>query len=280
MFTEIKNTLRKNRGSIIGWGIGLFAYAFFLADFYSEAIAMADEFEAMLASYPEEMLAFFPNIMDAVSPVGYIDTYFFSIMGVLAGVFAISICTNLFIGEEEKGILDLILAHPIHRNQLFLGRLIGFLLAAVVVLAFSWIGWIIPAQGAGIDLTAVEFLRPFVSVFAVGVLFGALATLLSMLLPSVRLASATSIGLVVINYLIGGMANLNPDRMQVYKFTPFYYYQGGQAASGINWTWIAGLSTAFVVIGLIAWWQFSIRNIRVGGEAGWQIPFLKARKSL
>lgn len=279
MFTEIKHTFRKNRGSIIGWGLGLFIYAFFLANFYSEAISMADEFQAMLESYPEEMLAFFPNITDAISPVGYIDTYFFSIMAVLAGVFAAIFCTNLFIGEEEKGILDLIMAHPIHRNQLFLGRMIGFLVSAMIIFGCAWLGWLIPSQGSGVDLSAIEFLRPFVSVFAVGILFGAFAALLSMLLPSVRLASAVSLGLVIINYLVGGLANLNADLMQVYKFTPFYYYQGGQAALGINWAWIAGLLGAFLLITLVAWWQFSIRNIRVGGEAGWQIPFLKPHKS-
>ena len=62
MFTEFKHTLRRMRGAIIGWGIGLFAYGLMMVSFYS-SLEMMEGFLENLENYPPEMLAFFPNIM-------------------------------------------------------------------------------------------------------------------------------------------------------------------------------------------------------------------------
>ena len=41
---------------------------------------------------------------------GYMDTYYFSYMTIILGIFAISACANLLVSDEEKGILDLLMA--------------------------------------------------------------------------------------------------------------------------------------------------------------------------
>jgi ABC-2 type transport system permease protein len=81
-------------------------------------------------------------------------------------------------------------------------------------------------------------------------------------------------GLLVGNYLLLGLSNLNEDLKAFVEYTPMYYYQGGKAIDGLNWGWLgglAGLSLAFV---LLAWWRFQRRDIRVGGEGGWNLPTL------
>ena len=133
MFTEIKHTLRRMRGAIIGWGIGLFAYGLMMAKFFT-SLEMMEGFLDNLENYPAEMLAFFPNIYDIMSPKGYMDTYFFSYMTLIIGFFAVTACANLLVGDEEKGILDLLVSYPVSRSGFFWGRLIGFLIATVMIL--------------------------------------------------------------------------------------------------------------------------------------------------
>ena len=43
MFAEYKNMLRKMRGTIIGWSIGLLLYDWMMSSFYSSIGEMADE---------------------------------------------------------------------------------------------------------------------------------------------------------------------------------------------------------------------------------------------
>lgn len=273
MFTEFKHTLRRMRGAIIGWGIGLFAYGLMMVSFYS-SLEMMEGFLENLENYPPEMLAFFPNIMEIMSPQGYMDTYYFSYMTIILGIFAISACANLLVSDEEKGILDLLVSYPVTRSGFFWGRFLGFLTATAVILVISWLGWLIPAGGSGLDLSAIEMLRPFLPLFVVLVLFGALALLFSMLLPAARLATGLAGGLLIVNYLLIGLANINPDLLPIFELTPLYFYQGGAAIEGLDWGALLGLAGISLLFMLLAWWRFDRREIRVGGEGGWKLPRL------
>ena len=273
MFTEFKHTLRRMRGAIIGWGIGLFAYGLMMVSFYS-SLEMMEGFIENLENYPPEMLAFFPNIMEIMSPQGYMDTYYFSYMTIILGIFAISACANLLVSDEEKGILDLLVSYPVTRSGFYWGRFLGFLTATAAILVISWLGWLIPAGGSGLELSAIEMLRPFLPLFVVLVLFGALALLFSMLLPAGRLATGLAGGLLIVNFLLIGLANINPDLLPIFKLSPLYFYQGGTAIEGLDWGALLGLAAISLLFMLLAWWRFERREIRVGGEGGWKLPRL------
>jgi ABC-2 type transport system permease protein len=277
MFAEFKNTLKKMRGTIIGWSIGLLLYDMMMSSFYSSIGQMGDQMLQMLESYPEEMIAFFPSIEKFTSPIGYIDTYFSSLMSLIIGIFAVSACAKLIVGDEEKGTLDLVISHPISRTNLFWGRVLAFVTAAVIILLAAWLGWLIPAGSAGFELTALDFLLPMLPLFSVLMLFGSLALLLSMLMPAARLASSLGAALLVANYLLIGMSGLNEDLKPIFEVTPLYFYQGAWILEDPEWWWLAGMVGISLVIFAISLLLFQRRDIRVGGEAGWQLslPLLK-----
>jgi ABC-2 type transport system permease protein len=213
--------------------------------------------------------------MEIMTPQGYMDTYYFSYMTIILGIFAISACANLLVSDEEKGILDLLMAYPVSRSGFFWGRFAGFVIATASILLISWLGWLIPAGSSGLELSALEMLRPFLPLFVVLVLFGAMALLFSMLLPAARLATGLASGLLIVNFLLIGLANINPDMMPLYKLTPLYFYQGGAAIEGLAWGNLLGLAGIALLLTLLAWWRFHRREIRVGGEGGWKLPKLE-----
>ncbi|HSJ58199.1 MAG TPA: ABC transporter permease subunit [Anaerolineae bacterium] len=271
MIAEFVHTLRRLRGQIIGWSIGVALYGLFMALLF-DSITQIEGFEQLLASYPEEIMGFFGDIMSIMTPKGYLDVYYFAYMHVIVGILAISAAAGLIIGDEEKGTLDLVLAHPISRSRLFWGRVLGYVAALVIILLAGWLSWVIPAQGTTLDLTWLEFLRPFGPLLATLLLFGSLALVLSMVMPSARLAGMLAGGLLVGNYLLVGLSNLNENLANIVEYTPLYYYQGGDAVTGLNWGWLGGLIGVTLVLALIAWWRFQERDIRVGGEGGWKLP--------
>jgi ABC-2 type transport system permease protein len=273
MFTEIKHTLRRMRGSIIGWGIGLFLYGLLMASFFSSMQGM-EELAQMLENYPAEMLAFFPSIHEIMTPQGYMDTYYFAYMTLIIGIFAVSAGGNLLVGDEEKGILDLLIAYPVSRSGYFWGRLIGFCLATTVILIISWLGWVIPSGSSGLGLNALELFWPFLPLFAILMLFGIAALLLSMLLPSARSAAGLAGALLVFNFLLVGLSNINTELQSIFEWTPLYFYQGGSAVDGVDWINLMGLVGVSILLALFAWWLFTRREIRVGGEGGWKLPKL------
>jgi putative exporter of polyketide antibiotics len=83
MFAEFKHTLRRKRGAIIGWGVGLALYGILM--------------------------------------VSLVDLYYFGYMLVIVGIFAAVAGAGLLVSDEENDILDLVLAHPVSRTALFWG---------------------------------------------------------------------------------------------------------------------------------------------------------------
>jgi ABC-2 type transport system permease protein len=278
MFAEFRHTLRRMRGQIIGWGIGLTLYGLLMVSLYDSIVGI-EGFQELMASYPQELMAFFgDDMLSITTPKGYIGLYYFNYMTIIIGIFAVGACASLLVGDEEKGLLDLVMAHPVSRTALFWGRLLGFAATTVVILLVGWLSWLIPSGSSGLDLAWIELLRPFLPLFAELLLFGTLALLLSLLLPSVRIAGMITGGLLIANYLLIGLANINEDLKSVIEFTPLHYYQGGDAITELNWGWLAGLLAVSAAFVLLARWRFQRRDIRVGGEGGWRLPSLSFRR--
>jgi ABC-2 type transport system permease protein len=273
MLAELKHTLRRKRGQLIGWGLGVALYGLLMASLFDSIVGI-EGFAEMMEAYPEDLAAFFGGLTAITTPKGYLDIYYFNYMPVIVGVFAVGVGAGLLVSDEEKGILDLIMSHPISRTALFWGRVLGFLAVMILILFVGWLSWVIPSQGTEMNLTWIEFLRPFLPMFAELALFGTLALLLSLVLPSVRMAGMLTGGLLIGNYLLIGLANLNEDLKAFIEYTPLYYYQGGKAIDGLDWAWLGGLAGVSLLFILLAWWRFQSRDIRVGGEGGWNLTSL------
>jgi ABC-2 type transport system permease protein len=275
MKTIFRYRLARLRGQILGWGIGLALYALVIAQFYGTIVEQQEQFEELLDAYPQEMMAFFGDLDDFATPSGYLGVEYFSYMPLIVGIFAVLIGSGLLASDEENGRLDLIMAHPVSRTVLFTGRLLAFITATAAIMVLAWLGLAVPSRWTLLnEVSFVEMAQPFFSLFGVLIFFGALALLLSLLLPSRRMAAMTSGLLLVGNFLLIGLARINTDLEPIAESSPLYYYQGGEAIDGLNVMRVIGLLAFAALFALLAWWRFQRRDIRVGGEGGWQRPSL------
>jgi ABC-2 type transport system permease protein len=176
MLAEFKHTLRRSRGAVVGWSIGLALYSLMIV-FLFDPMTEIEGLDELLQSYPPELMAFFGDVTLSTTPTGYLDIWFFSYMTLFIGIFAISAGANLLASDEEKGILDLLLAYPVSRTVFIWARLLGFMAATAVILLAGWLSWVIPSGSTQMNLTWIEFLRPFLSLFAILLLFGTFALL-------------------------------------------------------------------------------------------------------
>jgi hypothetical protein len=125
-------------------------------------------------------------------------------------------------------------------------------------------------------VSLVEMAQPFFSLLGVLLFVGVLAFLLSLLLPSRRMAAMTTGLLLIGNFFLVGLARIDASLEPIAKVSPLYHYQGGEAINGLNVTWVIGLLAGAALFAILAWWRFQQRDIRVGGEGGWQRPTLSS----
>jgi len=276
--TIFRYTLRRFRGQILGWGIALALLGVLLISMYDSFAGEQEQFQELIELYPPEISGFLGDITTMATPEGWVSVEFFSYMPLILGIFAVLTGSGLLVSHEESGTLDLIMAHPVSRTALFMGRLLAFIVATVAILAICWLGFIVSMTWSSMDIGWGRMWLPMLSLLAELLFFGTLALLLSMVLPSRRLAATTAGLLLVASFFITGLAKLNEDLEPVAKLSPLNYYQAQDAFHALNGAWLAGLLAAAVVFAALAWWRFQRRDIRVGGEGGWRLPSLPFRR--
>jgi ABC-2 type transport system permease protein len=269
MLTLFSRKLYKNGLMILGWGLGLALLGYFLFDIYESMFGMNIDLKQMLAAFPEEMLAFFGGDVDIFDPAGFIHLEFFSYIQVILGIVMVSGATGLIVKKEEEGSLELILAQPVSRSAVFWSQLAALILTLVLILVITWGGFALGlASTDSFDLDQGQLVRPFISLFAVLLLFLSLALLLSMILPTSGAASMVSNLVLIASFFITSLAQIEDRLAGLNRFSPMRYYQGGMALSGLDYQYLLfllGISAVFISL---AWLLFEKRDLRFSGT-GW-----------
>lgn len=271
MFAEFKHALQRSKGQIFGWGIALFLLVVLLVSMYDSIAAEQETFQELLSVYPPEFSAFMGDMASFGTPTGWVSIEFFSYMPLILGILGVTMGSGMLLNDEEDGILDLIMAHPVKRTSLFMGRLLAFITTIVSILVIVWVGFIISMTWSTMGIGLGEMWLPLLSLLAELLLFGSLALFFSMILPSRRLASMTTGLLLVASFFITGLAELNDNLEAIAKLSPLNYYQAQEAFTDFNGTWFIGLLVSALVFTLLAWWRFEKRDLRVAGEGGWRL---------
>lgn len=264
MRTIFRNTIGRLWVAVLGWGLGLGVLAGYLAPFYDIFVVDAQGFVQYMELFPPELLAFFGgNTVSLSDPIGFLSIEFFSYMPVVLGFFAVVACTGLIAADEEAGILDLLLAHPVTRLKFFLGRLLAFMVALFAINLLMWLAFVIMVPTTSLGLDSLTLAYPFLNLYAILLLFGMVSLLLSLLLSSRNLATTLGSVFLIASYFLSSLANLDERLKTVAKFSPMNYYQSGDALRGMNWAWFFGLMGISLLLVLISLWRFEKKDIRI-----------------
>ena len=266
MLTVIRYTLRRSRGAIIGWGTGLAVLAITMGSLFDMVGSSVDLMDAYVEALPE-----FAEIFDIAgmnTPIGWLDVEYFSFVPLIIGLFATGVGAGLLARDEERGTLDLILAHPVSRTTLFWGRFLATTLVTIILLLISWASLLLSMTWSeNFTIPAFELLLPFVSLFGILMFFMTLALLFSMLLPSRSMASMLAGTLVVASFFITLLARAVDQLERAADFSPLTYLETAAAIEdGLNVTWVGVFLALNLVLALLSWQLFQRRDVRVGGE--------------
>lgn len=281
MITVFKHSLFRSQGAIWGWGLTLAVIAMVFVPFYDSIAENVEQFQQMLDLYPPELIALFTGggNFNFTTPEGFLGIEYFSLMPLVIGVFAILAGSGLLAADEERGVLDLVAAQPVSRTALFWGRLLSLIVALMVILLLEYAGVMIGTAYSAMDLDAVETIIPFASLFGYLVFFTGFSLLLSMLLPSRSAASMVSGIFLVASFLLAGLTKFNDTLAAIEPLLPNVYYQNSDWTQGFRGDWFLLLAGTGVLFMLAAWWAFLRRDIRIGGEGSFRLPWFRRRSA-
>lgn len=128
-------------------------------------------------------------------------------------------------GEEEAGILGLVLAYPLERSRLVLGKAAAVAVQVVIVALGTFAGLIagVAVGGGGVGLGDLAALSIHLACFGFAV--GALALAVATTTGRRAVATAAAAGFALVGYLVNGFAPLVDGLAWLEYLSPFYYYE-------------------------------------------------------
>lgn len=223
------------------------------------------EIEALFEQLPGPIQAMIGEEIDLSSAAGYLDIRMFgTIAPLLFLVYAIGRGNAAVAGEESRGTLDLLLAHPVKRWRIIIEHALAIGVGLSVISLALWGGLV---AGAGVVDVEFDWSAAALATAMSGLLgmaYGALALALGSQTGNpgiaIGVSAAAGIGLFFLHSLAPLVDWLEPARV----LSPFYYAVGHSVMlDGFNLPYaliLIGLSIGLIGIATIA---FSRRDIRI-----------------
>ena len=270
-------SFRRSVWTILGWGIPLMLLGIITIPFYDLVAENERQLRPVLENLKPLVKTFIggEEAEQIFTPQGFISLRYFAFLPVILGIYGSVSGSGLLAADEERGILDFVLAHPVSRGQFFWGRVIAFTFSLSCIIGLGWLGlWIGVAKAGSMNFPTFQLLLPYLSVFAVTWFFACFSLALSMCVPS-RSSAAMISGIVVLGgYIITTLSKAIKGLESWAVFSPLTYFQSN-AMTGLELVpFFKLLLVAFFLL-FLARTGFGLRDIRVAGDGGWNLPFIR-----
>jgi ABC-2 type transport system permease protein len=257
-------SIRERRRGLAWWALGLAALVALNVAFYP-SIRDDQALSDYAKDLPESVRALFAGgELDITSPAGYLNSQIFALLApILFLIFAIGAGSAAVAGEEERGMLDLILAQPLRRRDYVIQR---FLALAALVAALVLVLLLTVALGSwavDLEIGFGKLLAASSSVGLLALLFGSVALAAGAIRPGRAPAIAAAAGLAVVAWLLDGLGKAVDFLDSLRPLSPYYQAIGrNPLREGAQWDgWIilvavCALLAAAAVVG------FERRDVR------------------
>lgn len=249
--------LRDSRRALLGWIVGTTALAMLYGSFHTRmSPGMADTVpEAMREAFAFDELG---------SAAGYLQSAPFGILvPLLVLFFGAAVGARAIAGDEENGLLGLLLAHPVSRRRLLLQRLGALALGAVAIGLSVFAGMLAIRNAAGLGSIPVSrFAAQSASVTMLALFFGSVAVALGAVGVRHGPALGATAGAGLVSYVLNAFGP-QLDAEWLRRLSPFYYYIGGEPLKhGFQWSHLAVLGLAVCAVTVVAVRWFDARDLR------------------
>jgi ABC-2 type transport system permease protein len=253
MRTEVLlQTLRERRRSLLWWTLGLVAFVLLNIAFYP-SVSNDEALSTYAEDLPESVRALFAGgELDLTSPTGYLNSQIFALTApLLLLIFAIGGGAGVVAGEEERGTLDLVLAHPVRRRDYVVQRFLALTALIAALTAALVVTVVLGSWAVDLEVGFDRVLAACVGTALLAVLYCALALAVGSLAPGRTQAIAVAAALAVAAWIFDGLAQA-VDVLDSWRPVEPYYHALGRhpLSNGISvgsWALLV-LETAVLVL--------------------------------
>lgn len=264
MFKNIfSRSLYGLRWQLLGWAAAVFAIVLLTMAVYN---ALSQQgIEQIVGQTPDSLKSLIGTTADYTTIPGYIGQQIF---GPNLVIFTIIMSVMLFLGvssgKEDRGLTQTVLTLPVSRSNLYFQQWLSVvLITGLVCLA------ILPGLGLGLLIVGhtADWSRIALSTFdcwLMNLAYGLVGYCLAMATGKRGLSIAMAAGYATVSFIVTTLSPAVDWLRWPNKLSVFHYYNNPQIMThGLNWLHVEVLLTAIIVLTLVGWFGFRLRDIRV-----------------
>lgn len=254
-------TLRDYRVAIFGWGAGMGLLMLAVISAVPSLLTTAEARAALLSLGTSFAWMAEPIKLD--TPGGY-ATWKYGPTVLVMALWPIVAAARMMRGDEERGLLDSLLAVPLSRRRVALQELAAqwtaLLTMGLLVGLLTYVGSLSVSADFGLDDSLLFGLNLSL---ACGV-FGSLAMLLAQFVQEQRTASGIAGGLLLVSIMLDMVHRVVPGTEWLSRLSPVYYYNLSKPlvpSYGTDLLALVVLAAVCVLLSAAAIWLFVRRDI-------------------
>lgn len=233
----LAESLRSRRRSLVWWTLGIVALVALTVAFYP-SVRDSSSLSDYGQDLPEGLRALFAGgELDISSPAGYLNSQIYALMApLLLLVFSIGAGSGSVAGEEERGMLELLLAHPVRRRDYVLQRALSLLVVvgvlSLILLATVALGSLV----VDLEIGFGKLVAATGSVALLSAFFGCLALAVGAVAPGRTRAIAVAAGLAAAAWIFDGLGQTVTALDGWRPISPYYQALGeNPLREGVPW---------------------------------------------
>ena len=226
--------LRLGRWGVVGFSAGAFLFSFIQAvGFYqiaghsqAERLAFAQSMTGLASRFTVILPP--PNRLDTVG--GYVQWRSFGGLAILFAVWALASASGASRGDEERGMVEAMLAAGVSRIGAIASRTAAFGASSFVAALAAGLGLIVGVADGGESFSLRPVLEESVVLAALALSCYSL-TLLVAQIGAARIATAAAGTLLLVLFLVNSLSHTYASLSSVRWLSPFHYYELSQPLS-------------------------------------------------
>lgn len=258
----LRGVLANQRRTLVLWGIAVAAVCTIYTAFYP-AMGGGEEMEALIAAMPDALAEAMGYDQMGTAP-GYLTSTVYGLLApVLLLVFAIGTGARLLAGQEEDGTLELELASPTPRRQVYVERLAGLWLDIVILVTVVTVTTMGLVVALSMDVGADRMLAGSAGLLLLVLGFGTLSFAAGAATGRRSVALGTAAGLAVLAYMFNAIGP-TVDQQWMASVSPFGWYLGGRPLfDGFDVAGLLQLAAMSAIAGVVGLLRFTQRDLMV-----------------
>jgi ABC-2 type transport system permease protein len=253
-------TVSDHQGMTLVVGAIVFYLGVLMPVFYT---LLPDGTSEFFADLPDSLVAMIGGV-DMSTATGYLQGEVFAISVPIAMiVLTATIGARALAGEEESRTMGLLLANAVPRRRVVLDKVVAMAALSAVVGVITFVAVTIGVLLVSLDVSVLNLAVTCLLATLLGMVFGALALLVSAATGRVRWAVGAAAGAALVGYVLQSFLPLSQQYDEWVRLSPFHYYLGSDPlVNGMPWGHAAVLLAVLMVLVGLALPLFDRRDLR------------------